>query len=370
MGREIVMDNRENKIKKKITKIRKVYTEKSKYTDEMKSVFSQKWNLKDNDIIHKLPKRGTDFIIEYMALYKEMIENYPDQFHNNDKLIKSIQESIECSCDSRLLKSYIQKLINDDSCSFLLIPIMYKTLKKNLTSEYKELGCHNVSAIIQKENNKIKVKICDKGGEYDINCEKEVFVNKKCGQIKPIYVYEFEQRHEIISKISDIFCVGRGHFSWRTLQVLMTNRENSIYYPLREFETWSIKSYYTNQVSAVQLMGNCGVKNLSFALKYLLGERYQITINDKIYYKNKSKVLWDKQLIDIITNKVKDDNFTKILEQEYATYLKLKNDRSLFSEEKKIRVKYAKGKELSAKQKNINEGRYTKMAQNEASMRR
>ncbi|EMF0128362.1 hypothetical protein ACFC57_01585 [Enterococcus hirae] len=252
---------------KDIEKAREKYVKnEQKYIAEMSHVFNQKWNWTSNMLDNEAGVKY-DNLIEYMYLYKKVVEKNPEQFTENGRerknlinSLNSLNGSIGCSYDNKYFKPCMKDLVNNDPDSFLVIPIMYNRRTGDV---------HSVSLLIQKEDNKIKVRVCNKGGQLVPNeapnvdgkislehlnkiasfyqwenwndfSDKEkldlwkgvskedkaecvesfaavekLWVDLDTKQLKSIYVYEFEESKENIEAISKAVRIGRYAPTWR-----------------------------------------------------------------------------------------------------------------------------------------------------------
>ena len=255
-------EKKRKKMIKDIEKAREKYVKnEQKYIAEMSHVFNQKWNWTSNMLDNEAGVKY-DNLIEYMYLYKKVVEKNPEQFTENGRerknLINSLNGSIGCSYDNKYFKPCMKDLVNNDPDSFLVIPIMYNRRTGDV---------HSVSLLIQKEDNKIKVRVCNKGGQLVPNeapnvdgkislehlnkiasfyqwenwndfSDKEkldlwtgvskedkaecvesfaavekLWVDLDTKQLKSIYVYEFEESKENIEAISKAVLKRRGLLS-------------------------------------------------------------------------------------------------------------------------------------------------------------
>ena len=257
-------EKKRKKMIKDIEKAREKYVKnEKKYIAEMSNIFNQKWNWNSNMLDNEAGVKY-DNLIEYMYLYKKVVEKNPEQFTENGRerknLINSLNGSIGCSYDNKYFKPCMKDLVNNDPDSFLVIPIMYNRRTGDV---------HSVSLLIQKEDNKIKVRVCNKGGQLVPNeapnvdgkislehlnkiasfyqwenwndfSDKEkldlwksvskedkaefvesfaavekLWVDLDTKQLKSIYVYEFEESKENIEAISKAVRIGRYAPTWR-----------------------------------------------------------------------------------------------------------------------------------------------------------
>ncbi|MFS1063444.1 hypothetical protein ACFC9E_13805, partial [Enterococcus faecium] len=75
-------------------KKREKYVNSEKYVPEMCSVLLQNWNMIGNDIFFKT-KPSTSPTLEFMTVYQQILNVYPDEFEGRD--INKIKESIQKS---------------------------------------------------------------------------------------------------------------------------------------------------------------------------------------------------------------------------------------------------------------------------------
>lgn len=141
-------EKKRKKMIKDIEKAREKYVKnEQKYIAEMSHVFNQKWNWTSNMLDNEAGVKY-DNLIEYMYLYKKVVEKNPEQFTENGRerknLINSLNGSIGCSYDNKYFKPCMKDLVNNDPDSFLVIPIMYNRRTGDV---------HSVSLLIQKEDN-------------------------------------------------------------------------------------------------------------------------------------------------------------------------------------------------------------------------
>lgn len=259
-------EKKRKKMIKDIEKAREKYAKnEKKYLAEMVHSFNKRWNWTSNKVGNEAGVKY-DSLIEYMYLHKKVVENNPEKFTKNgrdrENLMNSLYGSIGCSYDNKYFKPCMKDLVNNDPDSFLIIPIIYSR---------RTGDGHSVSLLIQKEDDKIKVRVCNKGGQLVPNeapnvdgkislehlnkiasfyhwedwndfSDKEKFdiwdgiskqdkaefldsfaeveklwVDLDTKQLKSIYVYEFEESKKNIEAISKAVRIGRHALTWRDL---------------------------------------------------------------------------------------------------------------------------------------------------------
>ncbi|MEQ7039784.1 hypothetical protein ABQD66_08395 [Enterococcus hirae] len=105
-------EKKRKKMIKDIEKAREKYVKnEQKYIAEMSHVFNQKWNWTSNMLDNEAGVKY-DNLIEYMYLYKKVVEKNPEQFTENGRerknLINSLNGSIGCSYDNKYFKPCIE----------------------------------------------------------------------------------------------------------------------------------------------------------------------------------------------------------------------------------------------------------------------
>ena len=367
---------------KDIEKAREKYVKnEQKYIAEMSHVFNQKWNWTSNMLDNEAGVKY-DNLIEYMYLYKKVVEKNPEQFTENGRerknLINSLNGSIGCSYDNKYFKPCMKDLVNNDPDSFLVIPIMYNRRTGDV---------HSVSLLIQKEDNKIKVRVCNKGGQLVPNEAPNVdgkisleHLNKIASfyqwenwndfsdkekldlwkgvskedkaecvesfaaveQLKAIYVYEFEESKENIEAISKAVRIGRYAPTWRDFLSLSRKEgvsfgsffqdkymlffHKTTEFPLKELHHHASECKFENYVARSQMTGACIVKNIGLAFKYTLGYKTKAIIKDKEYDQCKQIEGMDEMLLKVAKDEVKNQSYSDLLDQNYAFFLKNKKE--------------------------------------------
>ncbi|MEY8446201.1 hypothetical protein AALA44_08580 [Enterococcus ratti] len=403
------MDNKiKEKMNKEVNKARKNYTrEKDKYGLDMRNIFYQKWNLLKNN---KDVNYGNEYnyIVEFMYLYKKAIEKHPEQFKDRkvEKLKASLENSIGCSYNTKYFKSCMKALENNNPDSFLIIPISYFLMSN------EEIVGHSVSLVIQKEEDKIKIKVCNKGGQLvpnekpsidenlteekfyklaklakwdrwnnlsnteksesynnlteseklsrlnDLTALEKLWIDSKSKQLRPIYVYEFKETKENIKNISKAIRIGQLNprlkdlrwvhlFRNLGLRILLfkdkyrnlLHYDTRIEYPLNKLHRHAEKSYYLECAANSQILGNCGIKNLSMAFKYALGEPQEEKIKGQTFVKYKQVKNLDKMLIEAAKEELKDVEFDKFVDDIKVEYSKKKAEFSILPVETKMKMK-------------------------------
>ena len=376
-------EKKRKKMIKDIEKAREKYVKnEQKYIAEMSHVFNQKWNWTSNMLDNEAGVKY-DNLIEYMYLYKKVVEKNPEQFTENGRerknLINSLNGSIGCSYDNKYFKPCMKDLVNNDPDSFLVIPIMYNRRTGDV---------HSVSLLIQKEDNKIKVRVCNKGGQLVPNeapnvdgkislehlnkiasfyqwenwndfSDKEkldlwkgvskedkaecvesfaavekLWVDLDTQQLKSIYVYEFEESKENIEAISKAVRIGRYAPTWRDFLSLSRKEgvsfgsffHKTTEFPLKELHHHASECKFENYVARSQMTGACIVKNIGLAFKYTLGYKTKAIIKDKEYDQCKQIEGMDEMLLKVAKDEVKNQSYSDLLDQNYAFFLKNKKE--------------------------------------------
>lgn len=387
-------DRTRKKMMKIVEKAHKKYVKDNEtYSIEMKNTFNQRWNWSSNEVGDKAGEKYNN-LLEYMYLYKKVIEKNPQQFIENGRNIKkltdSLNSSIGCSYDNRYFKSCMKDLINNDPDSFLVVPIIYS----QETSEHSSRDGHSVSLIIQKEDNKIKVRVCNKGGQlvpnerplidqkisvekldkiamlhqwenwcdfsdtekvefwnslseqetsdclnYSVELEK-LWLDLDARQLKPIYVYVFEESKESIEAISKAIRIGRNTPKWRDMISLFRDKDVSlmtifkdknflyyhkkIEYPLKKLHRHAMECKFENYAASSQMIGGCGVKNVGLAFKYVLGYKDKVEINKKEYDQCKQVKNLDQMLIKTAKEVFNKKDYSEFIENNYAIFTEKK----------------------------------------------
>ena len=105
-----------------IEKAREKYAKnEKKYIAEMAHAFNKRWNWTSNKVGSEAGVKY-DSLIEYMYLYKKVVEKNPEQFTENGRnrknLMNSLNGSIGCSYDNKYFKPCMKDLVNNDPDSF------------------------------------------------------------------------------------------------------------------------------------------------------------------------------------------------------------------------------------------------------------
>jgi hypothetical protein len=336
-------DKKIKKYQEKVEKSREKYKKSPEYPLHMSSVFLQHLNLMSNNM-GETEGFGPHFIIEWMDLYKKMAQKHPEEFAhlNIQKTQNSLQKSIECSCDSRLIDVYIKNLKNDQADSFLVIPITLKITQGN------EDQFHGVSAIITKEQGKILVSVCDKAGYLleDIN---KIYINREQKQIKTIYQYKFDDTKENIKRITKALRIGRGHIKGSDIFNLFSTYKKDRY-PLAKLGKHATGKEFINTVGTSQyLQGNCHVNNLDAALRYLLAPRESTPIDHFITAKMDSS--WRDKFKELFLKEIETSNFGKNLNKNDMLNYLTKSYEKYSEEKKQLKVIVDRSKKINTKMK-------------------
>lgn len=360
-------EKKRKKMIKDIEKAREKYVKnEQKYIAEMSHVFNQKWNWTSNMLDNKVGVKY-DNLIEYMYLYKKVVEKNPEQFTENGRerknLINSLNGSIGCSYDNKYFKPCMKDLVNNDPDSFLVIPIMYNRRTGDV---------HSVSLLIQKEDNKIKVRVCNKGGQLVPNEAPNVdgkISLEHLNKIASFYQWEnwndFSDKEKLdlwkgvskedkaecvesfaavenIEAISKAVRIGRYAPTWRDFLSLSRKEgvsfgsffqdkymlffHKTTEFPLKELHHHASECKFENYVARSQMTGACIVKNIGLAFKYTLGYKTKAIIKDKEYDQCKQIEGMDEMLLKVAKDEVKNQSYSDLLDQNYAFFLKNKKE--------------------------------------------
>ena len=275
-------------------KKREKYVNSEKYVPEMCSVLLQNWNMIGNYIFFKT-KPSTSPTLEFMTVYQQILNVYPDEFEGRDinKIKESIQKSIYGSIHTKLFKNYINELENNHKDSFLVVPVSM-FYKEKWYSWFK--NGHGVTFIIKKEQDRLNVEVYDKA-QMRMHCPDKRALKKKIQEklrfdletlkITPVYVYEGVEK----KGLEEVLRIGRQHLTFEErINPFATAKRT--YHILNKLSNCTEKEYVANHIATTQyVQGNCEINNMNASLKYILGTRKQVTIHDRNFWQTKYKTL-------------------------------------------------------------------------------
>ncbi|EGP5250031.1 hypothetical protein EFL02_13565, partial [Enterococcus faecium] len=254
----------EHKLIQEIDNERLARIENDQWVNNIANAFAQQYHFKTNDI-NRFNK--TNFISDLTPLFINLVDLSEDEFKIDTKNMKeSLVRSTYALENAELFRKYTNELVVNDSSSFIMIPLSFKTEKSS----------HLVTASIQKKAGFFQIEIFDKAGIAPPERSEKSLVVKNREQMKRkvSYIYEIKDTEKNFAEMIYALENGRGEFN---IPLDINNKKLNYkeYIPLRLLSKVATKEYYGDKIRSAQIIGNCCVKSWTGALKDKL-EQFRI----------------------------------------------------------------------------------------------
>ena len=324
----MISEKKEKQLIKKIDKKRNVYMNEKRYGQDICDLFLQNFNFKGNRM------RRTEVQKEIFPLLKQVIESYPEEFpYRNVDLIKdSLSRSFYASQNTTLLSHYIEKLINNDRDSFLIIPTGFRTGTSRT---------HEVSCTIRKSYDDIQVEVFDKAHKVPPEREKielKIRGSHNKNYIVANYIYTIDNTPESINSITAAIESG--------FKPSASDRKYKVLNSLSEIAK---SEYYGGKVTSAQYtQGNCLIKEVISSLKHVLSEG---NLNAFATDKQRPTASLNAILTEVACQRLEKIGYGKdinnYLRDQYKLYNYLKEERKKIPENSVVKRKIEDAKMLS-----------------------
>lgn len=254
----------EHKLIQEIDNERLARIENDQWVNNIANAFAQQYHFKASDI-NRFNK--TNFISDLPPLFINLVDLSEDEFKIDTKNMKeSLVRSTYALENAELFRKYTNELVVNDSSSFIMIPLSFKTEKSS----------HLVTASIQKKAGFFQIEIFDKAGIAPPERSEKSLVVKNREQMKRkvSYIYEIKDTEKNFAEMIYALENGRGEFN---IPLDINNKKLNYkeYIPLRLLSKVATKEYYGDKIRSAQIIGNCCVKSWTGALKDKL-EQFRI----------------------------------------------------------------------------------------------